>query len=119
MHEPPVLRRRNGDIRAPGEADHADTKLLRHPVDESCAARCAATNLDGRMSCELIESDESIAMSTVASSRWTLTLACGRATPTIIAASATRKSASGRCLRQPGVASTRFGSSPGVGEPAA
>ena len=56
----------------------------------------AAASLDGRTSWELIDSDESIAISTVASSRWTLTLACGRATPTTIAASATRKNASGR-----------------------
>jgi len=35
-------------------------------------------------------------MITVASSRFTLTLARGRATPTIIAASATRNTASGR-----------------------
>ena len=34
-HEHPVLRGRNGDIRTSAESDHADTELLRHPVDES------------------------------------------------------------------------------------
>jgi hypothetical protein len=84
------------------------------PPTNASAARCAAASLDGRTSCELIESDESIAISTVASSRWTLTLACGRATPTIMAASATRNRAIGRCRRQPGAAATRLGSRAGA-----
>ena len=30
-----LLRRRDGDVRTSGESDHADTKFLGHPVDES------------------------------------------------------------------------------------
>src|SRR5439155_20943056 len=76
------------------------------------AASRATTSRDGFTSVARIDSDESIAIITVASSRATLTVAWGRATPTIIAVSATKSSASGRWRRQPGRASTRFGSRP-------
>ena len=47
------------------------------------------------MSVAPIDRDVSIASSTVASSRLTLTVACGRATPTISAASAASRIATG------------------------
>ena len=83
------------------------------------AARAAASRV-GWTSCAVIERETSIASTTVASLRGTLTCACGRATPTISAASATRKSAERHERRRRRArASTRFGSSAGVAKRAA
>jgi hypothetical protein len=60
-----------------------------------------------------IEREVSIASITVASSRLTLTVACGRATPTSNAASAVRRIATGMYRRRPGKRSTRLGRRPG------
>ena len=60
-----------------------------------------------------IERETSIASTIVASSRGTETVACGRATPTSIAESASRSSASGTWRRRPARRGTRFGSSAG------
>ena len=59
------------------------------------AAFCAAARRLGLMSVAPIDRDVSIASITVASSRFTLTVACGRATPMISAASAASRSTSG------------------------
>jgi hypothetical protein len=81
---------------------------------KALAASRAAASLVGRTSFARIDSDVSTARITVASSRGTLTVACGLATPTTIAVNATSSTASGRCRRHLGDASTRFGNSPGV-----
>ena len=78
------------------------------------ASRRAASSRVGLTSSALIDSDVSMTRIAVASSRLTLIIACGRATPTTIAASAISRTASGRCRRQWGDASTMFGSRPGV-----
>ena len=60
------------------------------------AACFAASSRVGSTSSAFIERETSIASTTVASSRGTLTTACGRATPTTIAVSATSRIAIGR-----------------------
>ena len=65
------------------------------------AATRAASSLVGSTSFAFIDRDTSIASTIVASSRGTLTVACGRATPTIMNTSATSRSAVG------GIASVR------------
>jgi HAMP domain-containing protein len=77
------------------------------------AAFSAAARRLGLMSVAPIEREVSIASMTVASSRLTLTVACGLATPTIRAASAARRIATGMYRRRPGKRSTRLGISPG------
>ena len=60
------------------------------------AAMRAASRRVGSTSVAFIEREESIASTIVASSRGTLTVACGRATPTIMNTSATSSTSGGR-----------------------
>ncbi len=66
------------------------------------AAVCAATIRDGSTSVASIDSDTSIAITTVARSRGTRTAAAGRATPMLSTDSAMSNSANVRCRRHPG-----------------
>ena len=78
------------------------------------AATFAAPRRVGSTSSAFIERETSRARTTVASSRGTLTTACGLATPTIIAVRAARRIASGRYRSFPGARSITLGRSDGI-----
>ena len=77
------------------------------------AEACATASLVGRRSFAPIEREVSIAITTVASSERTESVACGRAKPSRKLATASSRIATGRCLRQPGTLSTTLGRSAG------
>ena len=76
----------------------------------SPTADLAASSLVGLTSSASIEPELSIASTTVACSRCTVTFTCGRASPSAAAASASRKSAGGTQRRHEPVRSTTLAS---------
>ena len=78
------------------------------------AATRAASRRVGSTSVAFIDRDTSSASTIVASSRGTLTVAWGRATPTIMNTSATSSVSGGRYRKRPGLRSTTFGSRSGL-----
>src|SRR5262249_6681389 len=78
-------------------------------ANDEAASRAAVIRF-GWTSVAVIEPDRSIVSITVASCRGTASATCGRATPTISAASASSVSAGGTCRRQRGDSATTFSS---------